>query len=479
MSIVGATGVSLKDLTALGIPALTAMAQGQVQSVAPSYMVLAALKSLVDTKAGAGTPMPQGTVKDQLVAAAQPPQQAGIGAMMPMQKFSDGGKVYSRDGRYRYEPTFFDKPTGYEGMSFSEVARSVGDSVSKFGGSIADWLENLDSRMKRVVRGEEQPVTAPTTPTRVAYNDRRDDPNPYTAPQAAVETAAKLPVTKEEPLKDVSGKSRTSAGIASVGRNPASRYAIKTAPGFKEPAGRETHKLDIPVNEYLQQAFDRRSGADPRITELKQAEQNAGLAAFAENIMKGRGFGGAFPGAAAATQRAMQEKADKRMEYELARERARDQLGISIGDQKRGDYLAGVKYGDERYDSAFNQAAKQQELGIAGATAENTANYQRANIDAEYAKISATLAAVREQAAARKDSNMLSRLSTLENQRAQRMEAARKNIMDEYTKNPLFATDQRMQWDARRRSEDAATAVDKQFMLMIRPVLRDMGVNVE
>ncbi len=195
--------------------------------------------------------------------------------------------------------------------------------------------------------------------------------------------------------------------------------------------------------------------------------------------MKGRGFGGAFPGAAAATQRAMQEKADKRMEYELARERARDQLGISIGDQKRGDYLAGVKYGDERYDSAFNQAAKQQELGIAGATAENTANYQRANIDAEYAKISATLAAVREQAAARKDSNMLSRLSTLENQRAQRMEAARKNIMDEYTKNPLFATDQRMQWDARRRSEDAATAVDKQFMLMIRPVLRDMGVNVE
>jgi hypothetical protein len=42
--------------------------------------------------------MPQGTVKDQIVAQAMPPQQAGIGAMAP-QKFAEGGSVPSTFGQ--------------------------------------------------------------------------------------------------------------------------------------------------------------------------------------------------------------------------------------------------------------------------------------------------------------------------------------------------------------------------------------------
>ena len=94
MSIVGAEAVSLSDLMKLGPEALGAMAQGQTKSIAPSYMVLAALKSLTEQKQGMAPNVPQTTVKDQVVQQAMPqqPQQMGIGAMAP-QKFAEGGSV--------------------------------------------------------------------------------------------------------------------------------------------------------------------------------------------------------------------------------------------------------------------------------------------------------------------------------------------------------------------------------------------------
>ncbi len=83
MSIVGTQSVSMSDLMKLGPQALGAMAQGQMQSIAPSYMVIAALKALTDQQRGTGAQVPQGTVKDQVLAQAAPPAQAGIGAMQP------------------------------------------------------------------------------------------------------------------------------------------------------------------------------------------------------------------------------------------------------------------------------------------------------------------------------------------------------------------------------------------------------------
>src|SRR5512137_2578994 len=122
MSIVGAEAVSLSDLMKLGPQALGAMAQGQTKSIAPSYMVLAALKALTEQQQGMAPNAPQGTVKDQLVAQATPPQQAGIGAMAP-QKFNRGGQV-----------TFGEDAVNWLSQFGSELGQDIADiGRGKFG----------------------------------------------------------------------------------------------------------------------------------------------------------------------------------------------------------------------------------------------------------------------------------------------------------------------------------------------------------
>lgn len=106
MSGTGAFAVKRDDLLLMGLPALKAMANGQTPTIAPSYMVLAAIKTLTDKQAGQQTPQDQGTIKDQIMSKTSNPYQAGIGQMMPQQQqFARGGYVqnYAGGGRIDVE----------------------------------------------------------------------------------------------------------------------------------------------------------------------------------------------------------------------------------------------------------------------------------------------------------------------------------------------------------------------------------------
>ncbi len=155
--------VSLDDLTALGLDRLQAMASGQQSSIAPSYLVIAAIEALKKGKAGVQQPQPQGTVKDQLLASLQPkpmptpPQAMGIGAMaqqqaaqpapqqpqtpqQPPQMMSGGGAVkgYSgADGQSSVQSDGFTPEwyqvapvVGYGGAKAVQLAQQI-DSLGK------------------------------------------------------------------------------------------------------------------------------------------------------------------------------------------------------------------------------------------------------------------------------------------------------------------------------------------------------------
>jgi hypothetical protein len=502
MSIVGAAGVSLKDLTNLGVPTLTAMAQGKMQSVAPSYMVLAALKSLVDAQSGAGVPAPQGTVKDAVVSAAQPPMQAGIGRMMPQQSFSGGGHVQKFSGGGTPEAKDRESILSYLkslGMGAEGLGRIAVDAAAlvprgvagaynsavvrpmRAFGLPAAYLKDVNggdfselmpfwNEYKRRVEGVAPEAgttaTAPTENPALPYSDER-----YARGRPAEPTRQETPTP---PTGRGSGSARV--GIAAAGNNPNSKYVIRKPEGMKETPGPENFKLDLKPNEYLQQVFDRYGQPDPRMQQMKDAERSMGLAAFAENIMKGRGLGGAFPGAASAAVREMQGRADKRMELEAARERMRDELGIKIGDRTREDYLANVNYGNQRSDKAFDQESTRAKIDIDAAQATNTGNYQRDSLRIQERQVEAQFAAAKEAAAARRDSNLLQRLSTLENSRLQRMQ-------DVYNAEIKIAENSGQMLNPRTRdtviqnAQIAAQKVGEDYMRRIRPVLKQLGIE--
>jgi hypothetical protein len=162
MSIVGTQSVSMGELMKLGPQTLNAMAQGQINSIAPSYMVIAALKALTDEQKGAAVPQPQGTVKDRVIAQATPPMQAGLGQMMPPQGqamppqmaqgtpptqpmqpprgFAEGGAIRygsykNPDGSINEAGYVLPTETGYEGMGIMDFLKAIGGKASDAIGS--------------------------------------------------------------------------------------------------------------------------------------------------------------------------------------------------------------------------------------------------------------------------------------------------------------------------------------------------------
>ena len=355
MSIVGRDGVSYKEVKALGIPTLKAIAMGQLPSIGKPWEVISALEELTSLEKGKGAQVPQGTVKDQVLAQAAPPAQAGIGAMQaqgmpqPVRQFAEGGPVgtdavnakianYFRQmfgpgwdnlkeetrrglaGRRRTEDEF---NYGNEGNNYklpkgTEATKPVGDPAERVG--------TEKGRATNPVEGELKPGAPVIAPPQIV------------APAAA-------------------------RGVGSAGVNPLAKYAPAKLDEYEkmgELAKPDQYKLDIPKNEQLIAAAEKFSKPDEaRMKELRDAEGRAGLAAFARGMMNtknGIGVGAAFGPAAADSIDAKEAKAEKRREYEDRREALATELGIRIGAEAKADYLANSKWGAERADAVNKQA---------------------------------------------------------------------------------------------------------------------------
>ncbi len=438
MSIVGTQSVSMSDLMKLGVPALNAMAQGQMKTIAPPYMVLAALKSLTEQQQGQAQAMPQGTIKDQVVAQSAPPQTAGIGAMAP-QGFAEGGFV-------------------------SRLPEESG--LRK----IIEWIQAGRPPMRRALldSGPAQeeirlPVTQPTAP-----------PFEVPIPEISIEEP-KTPPRYTGPIDgstSVGGSRsvRSPVGIAAVGPNALEKYGPDTVQ--RQP--RDLFQgFQSPENEALRKYAEKYEKPDEaRMAELKAAERNAGLGAFAKAMMQGRGFGAAFGPAAAEYMEAKEARADKRRAYEDQREGVARELGIARGAEvaKRARELYDTQVAEQEKD--YNEQVRSQ-----GRTDSQVTERNRARLD--LMRINAQLAAVRESATARRDGNILQRLTMISNGRAAAADRASKQILDYYEKLPMFAVDPNIQRRARSEANAAAAQAETDYMRSMKPILQQMGIEVE
>lgn len=361
MSIVGAQGVSMSELTGMGLDRLNAMAQGQQPSIAPSYLVLAAIEQLKKGKAGEQTPMPQGTVKDRLLASInQPsPMQAGIAQMaqpqqaqqltQPVQKMAEGGSV--------------------EGSWVDRLPEGSGARM------IRDYFAN--SRRKPILD---------------ALFDREEEPPALNVPKATMPTLAPMPIPDvqieggQKQAADAPNASGVSAsisasarsrGVGSRGMSPLSKYNLDIPATPSEAS----YQLNIPKNQQLADAAAKYSSPDEaRMAELRGAENRAGLGAFARGMVnpdRGRGFGAVFGSAAADMNDAREKRADMRREYEDRRQEMATKLSIMQGNDAREDFLKSSEWGAKRADEAWSRAVKKTELGIQGTHYSNQDSIER------------------------------------------------------------------------------------------------------
>lgn len=364
MSIVGTQSVSMSDLMKLGPQALGAMAQGQMQSIAPSYMVIAALKALTDQQRGTGAQVPQGTVKDQVLAQAAPPVQAGIGAMQaPM-----------RQGMPMQPPV-----KGFSGVDGESQVRGTAAVNAKIANYFRQMFgpgwDNLKEETRRGLAGRRR------TEDEFNYGNEGNNyklPKGTEATKPVGDPAERVGTEKGRASNPVEGELKPGApviappqivapaaarGVGSAGVNPLAKYAPAKLGEYEkmgELAKPDQYKLDIPKNEQLIAAAEKFSKPDEvRMKELRDAEGRAGLAAFARGMMNtknGIGVGAAFGPAAADSIDAKEAKAEKRREYEDRREALATELGIRIGAEAKADYLANSKWGAERADAVNKQA---------------------------------------------------------------------------------------------------------------------------
>lgn len=396
MSIVGRDGVSYKEVKALGIPTLKAIAMGQLPSIGKPWEVISALEELTSLEKGKGAQVPQGTVKDQVLAQAAPPAQAGIGAMQaqgmpqPVRQFAEGGPVgtdavnakianYFRQmfgpgwdnlkeetrrglaGRRRTEDEF---NYGNEGNNYklpkgTEATKPVGDPAERVG--------TEKGRATNPVEGELKPGAPVIAPPQIV------------APAAA-------------------------RGVGSAGVNPLAKYAPAKLGEYEkmgELAKPDQYKLDIPKNAQLGEEAERYKTPDPvRIKELREAEEGAGLAAFGRGMLgtkNGTGFGAVFGSAAADYVDAKEAKAEKRREYEDKREALATELGIRIGAEAKADYLANSKWGAERADAVNRQAVDILRSNNESTRFKNADILDRENM-AQQERIAAQTAAIQREA---------------------------------------------------------------------------------
>lgn len=350
MSIVGTQSVSMSDLMKLGPQALGAMAQGQTQSIAPSYMVIAALKALTDQQRGTGAQVPQGTVKDQVLAQAAPPAQAGIGAMQP-QGFAEGGPVGTAAVnakiadyfRQRFGPGW-DRFTEETRRGLSQRRRVAGES---------DDIDELPKGTEATKPDGDPYARVGTEKGRATNNN----------PNYSNEPIEGQPPVVAPPIANEITAPAAARGLGSTGVNPAAKYGKLGTYAKPEPtATSDQFQLDIPKNTQLEAAAAKYAAPDvARMKELRDAEENAGLSAFARGMMNtknGTGFGAVFGPAAADYVDSKEAKAEKRRAYEDQREALATELGVRIGAEAKADYLANSKWGAERADATNQQAIR-------------------------------------------------------------------------------------------------------------------------
>lgn len=371
MSNVGPEAVSLRDLIKLGPQALGAMAQGQQPSIAPSYMVLAALKAVTDMQKGQPTAQPTQTVKDMVVAGAQPQgaMMSGIAEVpQPVRSFSGGGRVdplrTALDlGATRYEEAFnrgitlspYDSPQERE-----EKLRRLGALIQMERTPAPPiptgvWERDTEGVMRNIPESMRPTLNNPNY-----SNEGRNYPRPTVSTTPAATTVAPSAAEQEQPLAVRASASSTSrsgtGGIRGIGRSPFERYSKEEV--SRRPLG-EIDGLNAPKNEFLEQALAKFSTPDEaRLAELRQAEETAGLSAFARGILKGRGFGGAFGPAVADMMDAREAKAEKRRSYQDAREKMALELGLKKGTEEYQRFMD---------DTKFRQDVQNQEVGDARA----------------------------------------------------------------------------------------------------------------
>lgn len=347
--------VSLDDLTALGLDRLQAMASGQQSSIAPSYLVIAAIEALKKGKAGVQQPQPQGTVKDQLLASLQPkpvpapPSAMGIGAMAQQQAA---------------QPASPQAPPPVQGMAEGGEVKSFMDRLGDDSllGMIRAWRDRTSALTDKPYKEEDIPDISPTKPTLPPMQD-------LPIPEVVIEGLKQKVDSGPKPDPITAARISASAsqrGVGSLGGKPQplSPYDSKI-PDAPDP---KSFQLNIPKNQALIDAAAKFSKPDEaRMKELRAAERNAGLAAFGAGMIKpGGNFGGVFAGAVRDAVGAEEVKAEKRREYEDKREMFATQLGIKVGDDAREDFLKNSEYGDRKSNQAWERGMAQVDAKMKG-----------------------------------------------------------------------------------------------------------------
>lgn len=435
--------VSLDDLTALGLDRLQAMASGQQSSIAPSYLVIAAIEALKKGKAGVQQPQPQGTIKDQLLASLQPkpmptpPQAMGIGAMArpmpprmppqgppqmpqqpPVQGMAGGGKIRKLDydslvpiGAAEDAPEWYDIPPEPIGLTqkvdpqtaedralvkrlMREGGSGIMDALTmgpRVAGKIANQvivrpINALGGDVPRFpVSDSFTPYSDATKPTARVGTEKGRGTNTSLAASAVIPARVADAYRPEganvpRPNADRQIGERISASASQRGIGPFDSK-LGVASGEIKPEKFE-RMTDSPVNQALIDAAEKFGKPDEaRMKELRAAEENAGLAAFGAGMIKpGGSFGGVFAGAARDYVNTKEAKAEKRREYEDNRELTAMKLKIAVGDEKAKKFWAETEYNDKRSDKAFERASKVTETGNSAVHINNQATLELAKL---------------------------------------------------------------------------------------------------
>lgn len=383
MNIVGPQSVSMSDLMKLGPAMLNAMAQGRTKSIAPPYMVLAALKAVTDMEAGAQQAVPQATVKDQVVAQAAP---AGIAQMVPqqqppqqpVQKFA-GGSTDNPALQAEYVLEGYYPERQYE----NSKPKTIGEIVNAY----KAWKDHqalLDAvRRQRVAEAEawteDKRVGTErgrSTETRAVESPVYKPPVSAVAPAAAVAGVPAAAVTAAQPAA-------APAAVPPQAVNPAGLSAWIAArdvgigsnakkPTLVQPSlaivPEKVDKIAAPTNAALAGLIKEYGTPDEkRAAELKQAERTAMLAALARGIAStknGRGLGAVFGPAAADAVEAREARADKRREYEDQRKLMFDKLRMMGGQEAVDNFWKETDANRAAQEAAFNRALGKTKLGV-------------------------------------------------------------------------------------------------------------------
>lgn len=415
MSNVGPQAVSLSDLMKLGPQALGAMAQGQQPSIAPSYMVLAALKAVMDMQKGQQAPRPQQTVKDQVVAGTQPQEamMAGIGSVpAPVQGFAGGGQVGAADINAQI--------ADYFKQQFGPWWENVREETRR---GLASRRRTFDE-LNYSNEGRNYPANRSAGAEADYSNEGRNYPRP---------TEATTPsVAGDEPppsLVRASASSASRSGIGTVGRNPMLKY--KDEKIARRPLS-EMEALNAPKNTFLDEELAKaRTPNEARLAELHAAEENAGLGAFSKAILRGRGFGGAFGPAVAEMMEAKEAKAEKRREYEDRREALARELGLKKGSEEYQRFMDETRF-------KTDQQVQQLEVDVKNRDREDMIVTETNRRILEQQKMALQAEANRIAAEVRRDGMDDRKLERLLAVQRQAFEAAQKVVQNEMQNNPML-----------------------------------------